>query len=340
MAHLHAARAALWSEHHPVVALGLLYGTLAYLGVAVLIGVPWQAIITLILVGPAALWGFSRYGPLSGPQASKLKFFTWEDNGPVRLSEDVLSSKIVYCIGVRNEGTKIAGRVHVNIDGIEGYPRPTSGAPLPIFQSPDSNADLKPGDSEYFCVMRKIERSAEDDVRVTICCHSDLETPNLSIQELMAGRTMTLSAHSEGAPSITRQIQISSKHEPGANWALHFRLLPNADEVPTGAAEQRSVARAPQVKKASARIRARVKLLGEFFARVSSKKGLARRRTGLHQLTIRHAVTGGKWVAADAVQAVKDTLLDKGTQFDAKTKEESSAQCERIRRLLARQARA
>jgi hypothetical protein len=109
MAHLHAVRAALWSEHHPFVALGLLYGTLAYLGFAVLIGVPGQAILALMIVGPAALWSFGRYGALTASQTSTLNFFTW-DNGPLRLSEDILSSKIVYCVGVKNEGTKIAGK--------------------------------------------------------------------------------------------------------------------------------------------------------------------------------------------------------------------------------------
>jgi hypothetical protein len=338
MTHLHAARAALWSEHHPFVALGLLYGMLAFLGFAVLIGVPGQAIIALMIVGPAALWGFGRYGALTEPQTSKLNFFTWDD-GPLRLSEDILSSKIVYCIGVKNEGTKLAGRVRVNIDSVEGYPRPTSEALLPIFRTPDNSADLQPGESEYFCVMRRMEGASEDDGRVVICCHSDLVTPRFGIQELVDSRTMTLSAHSEGAPRTTKQIQISSKREAGATWSLHFRLLPNADETPTRVVEQRPVARPPRVREAWDRVKVKLSQLGDVSVRGRGKKGFAC-ETSEPQRTIQHAVTRGERIAYDVLQGVKGTSLHKGTQLDAIAKEELPAQSERIRRLLARQARA
>jgi hypothetical protein len=340
MAHLGATRAALWSEHHPLIASGVLYGILAYLGSAVLVGVPGQAIVALMLGGPAALWGFGRYRALTGPQAFKLSLFTREDNGPLCLSEDILSSKIVYCIGIKNEGKRIARSVHVNIDSVEGYSGRISETPLPIFRNPDNSADLQPGDSEYFCVMRRIEGSGGDDGRVVICCHSDVGTPNFSIHELVVNRTMTLSAHSEGAPSITRQIQIASKHQSGATWSLHFKLLPNATEVATRVVDQLSVTGAPRVKKAWARVKARARQFSEFFVKWPSKPELTRERKGLSQLTIRHAVIRDERVDPGTMQAVKDTLLDKGTACDANAREEPFAQSERIRRLLARQARA
>ena len=154
-AHHHAARAALWSAHHPFVSLGLLYGVLTYLGFAVLIGIPGRAIMALVIVGPAAWWCCGRYGAWMEPRTSRLDFFTG-DNGPLRLSEDICSSKIVYCVGVRNEGTKTAGSVRVNIDSVEGYAPPTSEASLPIFRSPDNSASLQPGEFRVFL------RHAED----------------------------------------------------------------------------------------------------------------------------------------------------------------------------------
>jgi hypothetical protein len=341
MALFHAVRATLWSEHHPFVALGLLYGTLAYIGFAVLIGVPGQATLALMIVGPAALWSFGRYGASTASQTSRLNFFTW-GNGPLRLSEDILSSKIVYCIGVRNEGTKIAESVRVNIDSVEGHPRPTSEASLPIFRFPDNSADLQPGESEYFCVMRGIDEVSEDDGRVVICCHSDLVAPSFGIQELVPSRTMTLSAHSEGTARTTRQIQISSKRE-AATWSLHFELLPNIDEAPTQVGERRPVARPPQIKETWDRVRSKLSQLCEASVRGRSKKGFSletSERTGQPQRTIQHAVTQGERIAPDVLQAAKGTSLDKGIQLDTIAKEELSAQSERIRRLLARQARA
>ena len=160
-ARLHATGAALWSTNHPYVAMALLYGVLAYLGSAVLIGVPGRAIMALMIVGPTGWWCFGRYKALMSAQSSTLSFFTGE-NGPLRLSEDMLSSKVVYCIGLRNEGTKAVGNVRVTIEGVEGHTRPTVAPSLPIFRTPADNADLQPGESEYFCVMRRTEGSNED----------------------------------------------------------------------------------------------------------------------------------------------------------------------------------
>ena len=339
----HATGAALWSADHPFVALGLLYGMLAYLGSAVLIGVPGRAIIALMIVGPPAWWCFGRYAALTDAQTPRLSFFTWDD-GPLRLSEDILSSKVVYCIGVKNEGMKIAGSVRVNIDSVEGYPRPTSEASLPIFRTPDDKADLQPGESDYFCVMRRMEGAGEDDARVVICCHGDVITPSFGIQELVDGRTMTLSVHSEGAPRTTRQIQISSKREADAAWSVHFRLLPNADKSPIRVLEQGPVARPPRVKEAAwDRVRAKLGQLGAVSVGGRGKEGLARETsepTARPQQTIQHPVARDERIVPDVMQAVEGTSPDKGTKLDAIAKEESSAQSERIRRLLARQARA
>ena len=341
-ARLHTSGAALWSADHPLVALGLLYGMLAYLGSAVLIGVPGRAIIALMIVGPAAWWCFGRYAALTDAQTSRLNFFTWDD-GPLRLSEDILSSKVVYCIGVKNEGMKIAGSVRVNIDSVEGYPCQTSEASLPIFRTPDNKADLQPGESEYFCVMRRMDGGSEDDARVVICCHGDVITPSFGIQELVDRRTMTLSAHSEGAPRTTKQIQISSKREAGAAWSVHFRLLPNADKAAMRVVGQHSVARPPRVKEAWDGVRAKLGQLGTVAVGARGTKGLARETsepTARPQRTIQHPVAREERIVPDVVQAVNGASLDKGTKLDEVAKEESSPQSERIRRLLARQARA
>jgi len=334
-----ATRAALWSKDHSYVALGLLYGMLAYLGFAVLMGVPGQAIIALMIVGPAAWWGFGRYRALTEPQTPKLNFVTW-DNGPFRLSEGISSSKVVYGIGVKNEGTKTARSVRVDVDSVEGYPPLTSGASLPIFRTPDNNVDLQPAESQYFCVMRRIDEASEGGGRVVICCDNDLVTPSFGIQELVGGRTMTLSAHSEGAPRTTKQIQISSKGEAGSTWLLDFRLLPNADEAPMQVG-QRPVAWPPQVKEAWNRLRGKLSQLREVSGRGRDKKGSALEtsdRTVRPQRIIQRAVTRGERIAPKVRQ--ESTSIDKGAKLDTIANEESSAQSKRIRQLLARHARA
>jgi hypothetical protein len=331
-AHAHAARAALWSEHHPFVALGLLYGMLVYLGFAVLAGVPGQAVIALMVVGPVAWWGIGRYAALTEPQTPRLNFFTWDD-GPLRLSEDILSSKIVYCVGVKNESTKIAGRVRVNIDSVEGCPGPATEASLPIFRSPDNSVDLQPDEAEYFCVMRRMDGATEDDARVAICCHDNLTTPSFGVRELVDGRTVTLSARSEGAPRTTKQIQISSKRDAYATWSLHLKLIPNAEEVLLRVAEHRPVARPYQVKEASDRMRAGLCQVGELFCGLRGRKGFA------HDTSERTERSQRTRSAHDVLQAVRGKSLDKGAELDA-FPNESPAQSERIRKLLERQARA
>ena len=229
-ARTHAAAAALWSSDHTSIVLGLLYGLVAYFGCAVLIGAPGRALVALIVVAPAGWWFFGRYKILASAQLSKLGFFTGE-NGPLRLSEDILSPRVVYCIGVRNEGKKAVGSLRVMLDVIEGQPPQTLVAPLPIFGSPADHAELQPGESEYFCVMRMVDGTEPDDEAVVLCCPDGQEALRCGLRELQDGATITLSACGERAPRLTRRIRISSKREAGAPWSLDLQLLPDAEEA-------------------------------------------------------------------------------------------------------------
>ncbi len=239
---LHAGGAALWSTDHPYVAWGLLYGLLAYLGSAVLIGVPGRALIALMIVGPTGWWCFGRYKTLASAQMSKLAFFTGE-NGPLRLSEDILSPRVVYCIGLRNEGKRVVANARVTIDGLEGHP--AFAGFLPIFRSPDESSALRPGESEYFCVARIIEAPQSDEGSVVICCPDEQGAPRFALRELGEGRVMTLSACSEGAPRRAGRIQISSKRDGEAPWSLDLKLLPDEQESALQRIEQAPIARPP-----------------------------------------------------------------------------------------------
>jgi len=243
-ARLQADGVALWSTDHPYIVFGLLYGAVAYFGSAVLIGMVGRATIALMIVGPAGWWCFGRYKAFTAAQMSKLGFFSGE-SGPLRLSEDLLSSKVVYCIGLRNEGKKAVGNVRVMIDGIEGYSGPAGVAALPIFRSPADNADLQPGESEYFCVMRIVEGSAEGEGAAVICCQEGQAAPRFGFGELAEGRAITLSACSEGAPRTTKQIRISLKQEAPAPVSLDLELLPDIDDTPARVVEPTPVAIEP-----------------------------------------------------------------------------------------------
>ena len=338
MAQKLAARAALWSARRPVVSLGLIYGTLTYLGVAVLINAPGRAIIALMVVGPAAWWCCGRYGAWVQAPTSKLSFFTW-NNGPLRLNEDIGSSRIVYCVGVTNEGTKTAEGVRVSLDGVEGSALPASDASLPIFRSPDSSVSLQPEESEYFCVMRRIDGAGAPDSEVALCCRNSPMTPSFRIEELGDGRTITLSAHSDGANRTTAQIQISSKREADATWSLHMMLMRNADEAPVP--EQDLIAAAPaQVREVWNRARAKLNQLGErSFAqrgKAISARETSERRELPHEPN-EHRATPDERIAPE-VPAVEGTSPNKSPKIDAIVKE-ASTQSDRVQRLLARQAR-
>lgn len=233
-ARLHGAAAALWSAQHSSIVLGLLYGVVAYFACAVLIGVPGRALVALMVVGPTGWWCFGRYKVLASTQMSKLGFFTG-DNGPLRLSEDILSSKVVYCIGLRNEGKKAVANVRVTIDAIDGQPQQTPAGSLPIFRSPADHAELQPGESEYFCLMRIVDGAGQDDGAVVLCCPDNQGAPRCGLRELQGGATIMLSACGEGAPRLTRRIRISSKREAETPWSLDLQLLPDAEEAPVPA---------------------------------------------------------------------------------------------------------
>ena len=240
----HAMCAAAWCAEHPSVALGLLYGTLVYLASAVLIGVPGRAILALLVAGPAGWWCVGRYKALVSAQTPRLCFFSGE-NGPLCLSEDIVSPKLVYCIGLRNEGAKAISAVRVAIEGIEGYPPSTPAGSLPIFRNPADQADLQPGESEYFCVMRRMEGAEGDEGRIVLCCHRDFVAPGFGLGELVGGRAMTLTASSAGAPQTTKRVRISSQREE-AGWSLDLQLLPDTGTPPIPVVEHSPIARPTQ----------------------------------------------------------------------------------------------
>lgn len=321
----HAGDAALWSTDHPYIAWGLVYGMVAYFGSAVLIGVPGRALIALVVVGPTSWWCFGRYQSMMSAQASKLGFFTGE-NGPLRLSEDILSPKIVYCIGLRNEGKKAVANARVTIDGINGQPQ-TPAAPLPVFRNPADNAGLQPGESEYFCVMRIVDGAKEDDGTVALCCPDGQADLRCGLRELQGGATITLTASGDGASHLTQRIRIASKRGT-VGWSLDLTLLPDADEAPMPLIEPSPAAPPPVT---------------------NSDQGLV---AAIEQSPV--AEPPLPEVAAVPTQAPQPSSAAPQAMPDAETisppiaeqpavaqpQQEPSAHSDRIRRLLARQGRA
>lgn len=245
-ARLSAAHGSLNPERWLIsAAFNVVVGILAYLGLAAITGVPVWAIVAFTIVASAAWWFLCRLAELTEERRPKLRFFTWEKE-PLRLSEDVISSKVVYCIGLTNEGATTVRNVRVNIDAVEGYARPTIPARLPIFRTADDNADLHAGESEYFCVTRIVSSPSDNDGTANICCHNDLMKSAFPLQELVNGRTIAVSAYGDGTPKTTRRIRISSKQE-AAIWSLDLKLLPDGDGAPTPL-EQRPVPSQPRAE--------------------------------------------------------------------------------------------
>jgi hypothetical protein len=231
---LDAARGSLNGERYLIsVALTIVVGILAYLGVAALVGVPVWAIVAFTVVASAAWWFLSRLAELTQERTPKLRFFTWE-NAPLRLTEDMTSAKVVYCVGLANEGPVTVRNVRVSIDAVEGYGHPTFPARLPIFRTAGDNADLHPGESDYFCVARIADPAGGDGGQASICCHGDLMKPAFPLAALEAGRTIALSAYGDGAPKASSRIRLSSRREAAA-WSLDLELLPAAEEPPAPA---------------------------------------------------------------------------------------------------------
>jgi hypothetical protein len=308
----HAAAAALWSADHTSLVLGLLYGLVAYFASAVLMGVPGRALVVLMVVAPTGWWCFGRYKVLASAQMSKIGFFTGE-NGPLRLSEDIQSAKAVYCIGVRNEGRKAVAGVRVTIDVIDGQPPQTPAASLPIFRNPADNTELQPGESEYFCVMRIVDGAGQDDGTVALCCRDNQAAPRCGLRELQEGATITLSACGEGAPRLTRRIRIASKRDAGAPWSLDLTLLPDAEEAPAPVLEQSHEARSPAPVAAAPPM--------PVIEESAATPPLA------------------PDAAATAIPAVEQGAVVPTPGQEPPAAEEPPAHSERVRRLLARQAR-
>jgi hypothetical protein len=232
---LDAARSSLNGERYLIsAALIIVVGILAYLGVATVVGVPVWAIIAFTVVASAAWWFLSRLAELTQERTPKLRFFTWE-NAPLRLTEDMTSAKVVYCVGLTNEGPVTVRNVRVSIDAVEGYGHPTFPARLPIFRAAGDNADLHPGESEYFCVARIADQAGDDGGQASICCHGDLMKPAFPLEALEGGRTIALTAYGDGAPKTSSRVRLSSGREAAA-WSLDLTLLPVAEEAPAEAA--------------------------------------------------------------------------------------------------------
>jgi hypothetical protein len=228
---LDAARGSLNGERCLITAaLMIVVGILAYLGVAAVVGVPVWAIVAFAVVASAAWWFLSRLAELTAERTPKLRFFTWE-NAPLRLTEDMTSAKVVYCVGLANEGTVTVRNVRVSIDAVEGYGHPTSPARLPIFRTAGDDADLHPGESEYFCVARIADPAGDDGGQASICCYNDLMKPAFPLEALAGGRTLALTAYGDGTPKTSSRIRISSRREAAA-WSLDLKLLPVAEEPP------------------------------------------------------------------------------------------------------------
>src|SRR5262249_53283533 len=160
-------------------------------------------------------------------QSVRLGFF-----GPLLLNEDILSSKVVYCVGLRNEGAKAVANVRVNIDLVDGHPRPTLAMSLPIFHAAAGSTALQPGEAEYFCVARTVDGTTEDEGAVAICCHDNLVAPRFRLLELADGKNIALSASGDGASTTTQRIRIFGNREAAGTARLQLRLLPGADETP------------------------------------------------------------------------------------------------------------
>lgn len=312
-ARLHGAAATLWSAEHSSIVLGLLYGVVAYFACAVLIGVPGWALVVLLVVGPTGWWCFGRYRALTSAQMSKLGFFTGE-SGPLRLSEDILSSKVVYCIGLRNEGKKAVANVRLTVDVIDGQPQQTPVRSLPIFRSPADRAELQPGESEYFCLMRIVDGAGEDDGLVVLCCPDEQGALRCGLRELQGGATITLSACGEGAPRLTRRIRVSSKRAADAPWSLDLQLVPDAEEAPAPEPEQSHQPPSPAPDAATPPA-----LMVEEEAAV--------------------ALPRVPDADASAMPAVEQSSGAPPPAQEPPTTQEPAAHSERVRRLLARQAR-
>jgi hypothetical protein len=185
---------------------------------------PIWAVIALCLAVSSSWWLWLRIVALNAAAKPKLSFFSG-DSGTLRLSEDLICSKIVYCIGVRNDGLTTVRDVRVNVDLMEGVSVPTFPARLKVFGAEEDCVVLHPNESEYFCVMKIVESSGEHSQRARLCCHRDLMNGSIHPLELLKGRVLTVSASGERTPKVTNQLRVVSKYDR-SGWSLAMTLSP------------------------------------------------------------------------------------------------------------------
>lgn len=219
--HLDAIHAGVDSRRF-LVGVVVAVASAAFAGAAATVAVPLWAIIVLSLLVSLAWWLWLRVVDLNEATKPKLSFFSG-DNGPLRLSEDLTCSRIVYCIGVRNDGLTTVRDVHVDVDVMEGLPGPTFPARLKVFRGEQDCADLHPNETEYFCVMKIAESSEGYAGNANLCCHHDLMSASVHLLELLRGRVITVSAYGDGTPKITNKLRVVSKYDR-AGWSLDMRL--------------------------------------------------------------------------------------------------------------------
>jgi hypothetical protein len=140
---------------------------------------------------------------------------------------------------------KTIRNVRVNLDVVEGHPRPIFPERLAIFRTTGDSVDLHPGEAEYFCLMRTIATPSKAEEKLKICCHNDLFSPIVPVQDFVDGRMIALSAYGDGAPRATRRIQVSAKHE-AAIWSFDLKLF--HDDRPRTGRHRRATRTAPSVQ--------------------------------------------------------------------------------------------
>ena len=192
----------------------------------------WEALALCLAVCCSwCLW--LRVTQLKAAAGPKLSFFTG-DTGTLRFSEDLTCSKIVYCIGVRNDGLTTVRDVQVNVDRMEGEPAPTFPVRLKVFGGEENGVILQPNESEYFCVMKIVQSPEEHTGRATLCCRRDFTGGSIHLLELLKGRALTVSASGENTPKITSRLRVASKYDR-SEWSLAMTLSPAETTVPIAA---------------------------------------------------------------------------------------------------------
>jgi hypothetical protein len=185
----------------------------------------WETLALCLAV--CCSWGlWLRVTQLKAAAGPKLSFFTG-DTGTLRLSEDLTCSKVVYCIGIRNEGSATVRDVHVNVDLMEDVPAPMFPARLRVFGREEDCVVLQPNESEYFCVMKIVESPEDHAGRASLCCDRDLMSGSIHLLELFKGKVLTVSAVGESIPKVTSRLRVVSRYDR-SGWSLAMTLSPGS----------------------------------------------------------------------------------------------------------------